>query len=575
MNASSAAPHQLRKVSSGISGLDDVLHGGMPQGRTTLVCGAAGCGKTLFGLQFLVRGAVDYGEPGAFIAFEERTEDLNANVSSLGFDLPALEAQGLLSIDHVEFNPRDLIENGHYDLEGLFLRVGLAIDAVGAKRVVIDTLEVLFGSLSDYGVVRSELQRLFAWLKERGVTAIITAERGENALTRHGLEEYVSDCVILLDHRVAEQVSTRRLRVVKYRGSKHGTNEFPFLIDAAGIAVLPLSSAKLDHAVSDHFISTGVPKLDVMLGGSGYYEGSTVLISGTAGAGKSTLSAHFADGVCRSGKRCLYFSFEESPAQILRNMRSVGLDLGRHEHAGTLRFIAARPTALGLEGHLALCFSALREFEPDAVVFDPISNFADVGTSHDAHAMLVRLVDGLKARGTTALFTSLTEAGSALEGTATAISSIVDTWILVKTIESDGERNRGLYVLKSRGMPHSNQVREFVITSRGIDLVDVYVGEGRVLTGAARLAQEARDQLQRDARQGERRAQERLLERRRALHREQLARLEAEYESEVLELESRVRAALEADQASGLLNEQLERARGIGSGDALEAGGSS
>lgn len=528
---------RLPKAPTGIRGLDEVLDGGLPRGRPTLVCGGAGCGKTLFSMQFLVRGALLHGEPGAFIAFEERPEDLAANVASLGFDLDDLQARGLLSMDHIRVDPQEIIENGEYDLEGLFLRLGLAIDSVGAKRVVIDTLEMLFGGLSNYGVVRAELRRLFEWLKERGVTAIITAERGDGKLTRHGLEEYVSDCVIVLDHRVVEQVSTRRLRVVKYRGSTHGTNEYPFLIDESGISVLPITSAGLAHKISSERVSTGVERLDAMLGGDGYYRGSTVLVSGTAGVGKSTLSAHFADATAGAGERVLYFSFEESPAQIQRNMSSLGIDLARWERMGLLRFVAARPTAFGLETHLALIHRHIRDFTPSAVVFDPISNFIDVGVDQDAHNMLVRLVDYLKGEGITALLTSLTSGGEALERTETAISSIVDSWLLVKSIETNGERNRGLYVLKSRGMAHSNQVREFVIGPGGVQLIDVYVGRDGVLTGSARLVQEARDRADARLLDFELTRKRKLLERKRALYREQLAKLQAEFETEEFELE--------------------------------------
>jgi circadian clock protein KaiC len=552
---------QIPKAPTGIEGLDEVLAGGLPKGRPTLICGAAGCGKTLMGMHFLINGALQFDEPGAFIAFEEREEDLAANVRSLGFDLEGLQAQGLISVDHVHIDPDDIVESGQYDLEGLFVRLGLAIDSVGAKRIVIDTLEVLFGGLSNYGVIRSELRRLFEWLKERGVTAVITAERGEGRLTRHGLEEYVSDCVIVLDHRVQDQVSTRRLRVVKYRGSTHGTNEYPFLIGADGISVLPLSGARLDHRVFDGFVSTGIPRLDTMLAGKGYYRGSSVLVSGTAGAGKSSIAAHLADSTCRSGERVLYFSFEESPHQIMRNMRSIGLDLSSWVDQQRLRFLASRPTAFGLESHLAVIHKVVKEFMPAVAIFDPISNFLDVSNGREAHEMLVRLVDYLKSNGITALFTSLTGGEMALETTATAISSVVDTWILVKSIEHDGERNRGIYVLKSRGMSHSNQVREFVLTDRGVDLIDVYVGSSGVLTGSARATQEARERAESEARSIEIEQQRHQLERRRAQHREQLAKLEAEYASDVFELERSLASHQATEEQRAAAREAMARLR--------------
>lgn len=526
----------VQKAPSGIPGLDEITHGGLPYRRTSLVCGSAGAGKTLFGMQFLVRGIVDYDEPAVFIAFEETEQDLTENVASLGFDLQDLVDSGKLALDHIHVDPNEIEEIGEYNLEGLFLRIGMAIQSVGAKRVVIDTLEALFGGLKDYGILRAELRRLFHWLKDQGVSAIITAERGDGTLTRHGLEEYVSDCVILLDHRVTDQVSTRRLWIVKYRGTSHGTNEYPFLIDEEGITVMPITSSGLEHSVSDERITTGVPRLDQMLGGEGYYRGSTVLVSGTAGAGKSSLSAHFADATCRRGERCLYFSFEESAEQVKRNMATIGIDLSRHEEAGLLKFVAARPTSHGLETHLAIMHKLVREFGPSAVVVDPISNMMSAADLEEAHLMLVRLIDYLKNQTTTALLTSLTKGYAAEEATEIAVSSIVDTWLLVKTIEASGERNRGLYVLKSRGMAHSHQVREFVITPEGIDLIEAYIGPEGVLTGSARAQQESRERATRVLREQEIERGQRELERKRRALQHRIDAMRAEFEAEEVEL---------------------------------------
>jgi circadian clock protein KaiC len=486
------AARVLEKCPTGIAGFDEFTLGGIPRERTTLVCGAAGCGKTLFGIQFLVRGALDYGEPGVFLSFEETSEDLEKNVSSLGFDLPALERRGLLSIDHVHFERSEILESGEFDLEGLFVRLNHAIESVGAKRVVIDTLESLFGALSDQALLRAELVRLFRWLKDHRITAVVTAERGQAGLTRHGIEEYVSDCVVLLDHRVVDQVSTRRIRVVKYRGSSHGSNEYPFLIDESGIHVVPITGVRLSHQASDERVPTGIPRLDRVLGGNGFYRGSTVLVSGSAGTGKSSLGAFFADAACRRREKCLYFSFEESPAEFMRNMRSIGIDLERWRKKKLLSFSSSRPTSHGLEMHLALMHKGIEEFRPSVVVVDPTGNFVKAGTRGDAHLMLVRLVDFLKSRNITALLTALTD-GDSSEGTNTEVSSLVDTWIVLKDIESRGERNRGLQVLKSRGTAHSNQIQEFLLTDHGIDLVDVYTGPGRMLMGSARVAREARN----------------------------------------------------------------------------------
>jgi circadian clock protein KaiC len=528
----------LKKVPTGIRGFDDVTHGGIPEGRTTLVCGAAGCGKTLFGMQFLIRGALDKGEPGAFVAFEESEEDLAKNVASLGFDVKDLEQRKLLSVDHIRVERNEIEENGEYDLEGLFIRLGLALDSVKAKRLVIDTLETIFGGLNSYGIIRSELKRLFTWLKERGVTTIITAERGDGTLTRHGLEEYVSDCVVLLDHRVNDQVSTRRLRVVKYRGSTHGSNEYPFLIDRDGLTVVPITTSELDHSVSQERVTTGVEGLDEMMMGKGYYRGSTVLVSGTAGSGKTSLAAHLAASTCARGERALYVSYEESPQQILRNMASIGLDLSTYVKAGLLQITSHRPTSLGLEGHLAVLHKVTLDFKPSTVIVDPVGTMSASGASYDAHLMLVRMIDFFKTQGITTLLNSLTHGGDATEGTDVAVSSLVDTWILVKSMENNGERTRALFILKSRGMPHSNQVREFFITSEGIRLEAPYIGPGGVLTGTARAMQEAKEATAARELQAERERAERLLERKYTLLEQRIAELRAEFAAEELELKA-------------------------------------
>ena len=534
-----AARPKLAKAPSGIQGLDEITGGGLPQGRPTLVCGAAGCGKTLLAMEFLVRGATQHGEPGVFMAFEETAEELTQNVRSLGFDLDALCRQKKLAVDFVRIERSEIEETGEYDLEGLFIRLDHAIDSIGAKRVVLDTVEALFGGLSNTLILRAEIRRLFRWLKDKGVTAIITAERGDGTLTRHGLEEYVTDCVILLDHRVDDQVSTRRLRVVKYRGSSHGTNEYPFLIDEDGLSVLPITSLGLMHTVSDERVPTGVARLDTMLDGQGYYRGSTVLVTGTAGTGKSSMAAHFADAACRRGEKVLYFAFEESPGQVVRNMRSIGLDLEPWVKKGLLHFHASRATMYGLEMHLAMMHKLVREIEPRIVVIDPISNLSRGGTHQDVVSTLTRLVDFLKLEGITTMLTSMASV-ERLEQTDAEISSLVDTWLLLRDIELGGERNRGLYVLKSRGMPHSNQIREFLLTSRGIELNDVYLGAEGVLTGSARVAQEAREKATAVQRQQDVEAKQRELERRREALEARITALRKEFEAESQELERRI-----------------------------------
>jgi circadian clock protein KaiC len=483
----------VEKSPTGITGLDEVTYGGLPTGRPTLLCGFAGCGKTIFGMTFLYNGAVDYGEPGVFIAFEERPEDLIKNVGSLNYDIQKLIAEKKLAVDHIHIDPNEIAEAGDYDLEGLFIRLEFVIDQVRAKRVVIDTIETLFGGLKNEAILRSELRRLFEWLKQKGVTAIITGERGENTLTRYGLEEYVADCVILLDNRVYDQLSTRRLRIIKYRGSAHGTNEYPFIIDEQGITVMPITSSGLAHDASTERVSSGIRDLDAMLEGKGYFKGSSVLVSGMAGSGKSTVATHFIDSMCAAGKRCIYFAMEESQQQIIRNMRSVGLDLQKWVDKGLLKFSARRPNLFGLETHLAAMHRDVSDFDPAAVVIDPMSALMSAGVSGDVHSMVLRLVDFLKARGVTALFTNLGMGIAENTTTEMQISSLMDSWLLLSNRESNGEHNRQLYLLKSRGMAHSNQVREFILSGEGIKLRAAYVGPEGVLTGSARLAQEAKD----------------------------------------------------------------------------------
>jgi circadian clock protein KaiC len=480
---------QLLKAATGIDGLDAITEGGLPAGRPTLLCGAVGCGKTLFGVTFLVEGALRFEEPGVLMSFEERPEDIYANVESLGYNLPSLIASKKLLVDQVKIERGETEESGAYDLEGLFVRLGYAIDRIGAKRVVLDTIENLFSGLYDSTILRSELRRLFAWLKEKGVTAIITGERGEGQLTRHGLEEYVSDCVILLDNRVQNTITTRFLRVMKYRGSTHGTNEYPFLIDDKGISVLPITSAGLRHQTSSDLVPTGVQGLDDMLGAHGYYKGSSILISGASGSGKTIFGSHFADATCARGERCLYFAFEESPGQIVRNVRSVGLDLQKYLDSGLLRFEAARPTLYGFEMHLARMNRDLDEFKPATTVIDPISAFR--GSESEVHSVLLRMVDISKTKGITAVMTQLTSEGGQIEGGDQGIPSLIDTWVSLGAIEANGERNRGLYVLKSRGMSHSNQIREYQITNNGIRLLDVYRSTEGVLVGSARRQAQA------------------------------------------------------------------------------------
>ena len=521
----------LEKAPTGITGFDAITRGGLPAGRPTLLCGGPGCGKTIFAIEFLVNGAEQFDEPGVFVAFEETPGDLAANVASLGYDLARLGRDERVIVEHIRLDPSEMEEVGSYTLDGLFIRLDLAVRTVKAKRIVIDSLEVLFARLHDASIIRGELQRLFRWLKDRGLTAIITAERGEPGLTRQGLEEYVSDCVVLLDQRVDDLVTTRLLRVVKYRGSSHGADEYPFLIDEGGFSVLPMTSVQLDYQVSTQRMSTGVPDLDQMLGGKGYFRTSTILVSGAAGTGKSSLTAHMVDASCARGERVIIFALEESPSQIVRNMRSLGIDLQKWRDKGLLAIHATRSSLYGIEMHLLQMNKEIDSFKPRLVVLDPISSLTSAGSDRDVKSMLVRLFDSLKMRQITGFVTYLS-AAARMVGTEAGISSLIDTWLELRDIEMHGERTRSMYVIKSRGMPHSNQVREFVLERGGIRLLDVYPGPEGILTGSARAMQDLRFAEEEQQRLAGAVRSEEMLARKHAALQAQLAGLVADFASE-------------------------------------------
>ena len=567
----------LEKSCTGIKGLDEISGGGLPKGRTTIVCGGPGCGKTMLGIEFLVRGATEFNEPGVLLAFEETPQEMARNVASLGFDLNGLVERKKLFFEYVYIEPSEIEEAGDYDLEGLFVRLQNAIETVGAKRVLLDTVEAIFSGFKNIGVLRAEIRRLFRWLKDRGMTTMVTAERGEGTLTRHGLEEYVSDCVILLDHRISEQTSTRRMRIVKYRGSSHGSDEYPFLIDEQGVSVLPITSLELQHAASTERVSSGIGDLDDMLEGEGYFRGSSVLVSGTAGTGKTTLATSFADATCRRGEKCLYIAFEESLGQLSRNMRSVGFELNPWIKKGLLIHRAWRPSQYGMEMHLLRIHKLIEQFQPKAVVIDPVTNLISGSTAKDVQAMLTRLLDFLKMRKVTALFTSLTAAGESLEHTNLAISSLIDTWVLLRDIELNGERNRAVYLVKSRGMAHSNQLREFVMGKNGIRLIPAYVGVGGVLTGSSRLAQQAKEKSEMLSREQEIERQKVELDRQRQALQVQIAALQSESVAKEHQMKRLIEQAQQRERVLVTDEEAMSHSRGVNTSNgrkAKAAGGS-
>ncbi len=532
-NLSSVRESEVEKIETGITGLDEITGGGLPKGRPSLICGSAGSGKTMFAMKFLAYGA-ENGEPGIYVSFEETAEELITNFASLNMDLNKLQEQEMLGFEYIYIERSEIEETGEYDLEGLFIRLAYAVKQIGAKRIVLDTIEALFSGFGNEFILRAELRRLFKWIKDSGLTAVITGERGEKTLTRYGLEEYVADCVILLDNPVVNKIATRSLRIIKYRGSAHGTNEYPFLMDENGITILPITSIGLDHKASSEHISTGIKRLDTMLDGRGYYKGSSILVTGSAGTGKSSVAAQFADATCRRGEKCLYLAFEESPDQIIRNMKSIGIDLGQWVDKGLLEFHATRPTLFGLEIHLVTMYKLVNEFEPDVVIFDPVSNLITVGSPDEVKSMLMRLIDFLKSKRITALSTSLSIRGH-IE-TDVGVSSLMDTWIDLKANEINGERNRTIDIIKSRGMEHSNQLREFQLTDDGIKIVDVYLGPAGMLTGSARISQIALEKAEESMRQQEIKRKQREIERKRKTMEVQIAEIQSQFKAEEEEL---------------------------------------
>jgi len=548
---------RLLKVPTGIGGLDEITEGGLPRGRPTLIAGASGTGKTLLAMQFLVNRASIYGEPGVFVTFEESVPDMITNFASFGWDLDKLIEQRKLAIECVSVSDVPITETGAYSLDGLLIRLDNAISSVEARHIVMDPMQMLYTQLSDVPLLRGELLRLLQWLKSKEVTAIVTSERQEG-VSSQSLESYASDCVILLGNRIRDTVATRHLRVAKYRGSRHATDEFPFYIGERGLSVLPVTSVLPDYGASSERITTGIERLDTLLDGGGYYRHSSILVSGDAGTGKTSLAAHFARATCERGERCLYLAFEEAKDQVIRNMRSIGTDLECHVKTGLLNFRTMRPTMYGLETHLVVMEKLVDEFKPAVIIVDPVSNLSDIGTLRETKSMLARFVDFLKARQVTALFTCLRQSGGETE---IGVSSVMDVWISLRMVESDGEQNRLLHVIKARGMAHSRQVREFVLSEKGVQLLDVYVGPSGVLTGSARVAQENRESAEKLERQREFKRQQSEMKRKKLELETRMAALKEEIREVQDEMEKGVSEEKEDRRATSEAARQMTRIR--------------
>ena len=429
--------NKLHKCLTGIKGFDEVTEGGLPKNRITLISGGAGSGKTLFGIDFLINGALNYKEHGVFMSFEETPDELYKDVASLNLDLKVLVSQKKIALEHVVLERKDVQEKD-FNLEGLLIRLEHAIESVNAKRVVLDSIESLFAGITDNGILRLEIKRLFGWLKEKQVTAIVTGEPGQDSYTHHGMEQYISDCIILLDNRVDEEVSVRRIRVVKYRGSNHGTNEYPFVIDDDGLSVIPITSAGLDQPGTAKRVSTGISSLDKLFKGVGYTKGSTILTSGTAGTGKTSLAAAFAIETCKRGERCLFLSYEESAGQLTQNMKSIGFNFEPLIKKGLLKIVSTRPTFFGLEKHLLDLYKTIEEFKPKSVVIDPLTSLIGEGSPREVRSMITRMIDVLKTQGITGFFTSLVSSTAQNDTSGEiGVSSLIDTWIVVRELEEE------------------------------------------------------------------------------------------------------------------------------------------
>lgn len=537
-NNKTFANKQLAKCPTGIEGLDTITNGGLPRNRLTLICGGAGSGKTSLGVEFLVQGIIKYNEPGLLITFEEKPQEIIENAASIGFDLEDLINKKKLFIEYIEVQEEEIAQSGDYTLEGLFIRFEQIVTSIAIKRVSLDTLDSIFATLGNTLILRAEIYRLFSWLKQKNITSLVTAEAGINTLSRNGLEEYISDCVISLRTNIVSEVLTRLLRIVKYRGSKHGTNEYPFLITDSGINLFPITSNYLNNIVSTEFVSTGVKELDEMMDNKGYYQGSTVLITGTAGTGKTSLASIFSNSICQKGERCIYFTFEEMINQILRNMSSINLNLQQWIDKDLLKFYAYRSSIYGLETHLLTIQNLIKQFKPQAVIIDPINNFELIGTELEIKSMMTRLIDFLKAQQITALFTSLTTAINPKEHAEVGISSLIDSWLVLQNLEYAGERTRGITIVKSRGIAHSNQIREFIITSNGVKLEKIYVGPNGILTGSARLDQEEQENLQFLLQEKETLRRKKLLEHKKATLEAKIMALKSEFDADTEEIES-------------------------------------
>ena len=554
-------------VSTGVKGLDDVLGGGIPQGHAMLLVGKPGTGKSILSMEYLLHGIELHKENGVYISFEESEKQIISNAASFGWKFEEMVKKNKLAISYIDMQPEQMRTVGDYDLSALILRVKGAIKKVNARRVVIDGINNLLSTFDDERIIRSDLLRLIREIKEVNATIFITGERGHDSWSKMGFEEYLADGLMHLDNRTDGNYQTREIQVVKCRGINHYTGKSPFIINSEGMSIRPLITADFDYKVLKSRVSTGIADIDNMLGGKGLYRGSTVYITGPSGAGKTSISSSFANGACSRGERALFLAFEESSDQIIRNMKSIGLSLDKWVNEKLLYFYTARATTNSLEGHLDNIMTMVREVEPTCVVLDPISAFRPIANENETKLMLIRLNDYLRARKITTVFTALSSDGEYSEHADVQLSSIADTWIVVRIMDYKGERNNVMQLMKSRGMSHSRQMKEMYFTGNGLKLQNVYQGPEGVLTGAARIGQEKYEKLKEARNVIEIDKNRKKIERKKSLLEASIEALKHEYEEELEALHAAIEEAEEQNSKIKETRKEIENIESIQSGE--------